>query len=122
MIWLVIFVGGGIGSLCRYALGGAIQTRAHAGFPVGTLAVNVIGCLIIGLIARQMLNMQSDLMMKAALMTGFCGGFTTFSAFSYETVGMISGGEWGKAGLYVGASAAACLVATAIGMGRLLPK
>jgi len=122
MIWLLIFVGGGLGSLCRYALGGAIQTRAHAAFPVGTLAVNVIGCLVIGLIARQLLNMQSDVMMKAALMTGFCGGFTTFSAFSYETVGLIAGGEWGKAALYVGASVFACLIATAIGVGRLLPK
>ena len=122
MILLVIFLGGGVGSLCRYVLGGAIQTRAHAGFPVGTLAVNVIGCLVIGLVARQLMNMQTDAMMKAALMTGFCGGFTTFSAFSYETVGLIAGGEWGKATLYVGASVAACLVATAIGMGRLLPR
>lgn len=118
MIWLLIFVGGGLGSLCRYALAGAVQTRAHEGFPVGTLAVNVIGCLIIGLIARQLLNMQSDVMVKAALMTGFCGGFTTFSAFSYETVGLIAGGEWGKASLYVGLSVVACLAATAIAMGR----
>ena len=122
MIWLLIFVGGGIGSLCRYLLAGAINTRAHAGFPVGTLAVNVIGCLIIGLVARHVMNMQTDLMVRAAVMTGFCGGFTTFSTFSYETMGLIAGGEWGKASLYVGLSVAACLFATAIGMGRLLPK
>jgi len=119
MVWLLIFVGGGLGSVCRYALGGLIQTRAHAAFPVGTLAVNVLGCLIIGVLARQMLNMQSDLMARAALITGFCGGFTTFSTFSYETVALISGGEWGKASLYVGASVAACLAGTAIGIGRL---
>ena len=122
MVWLLIFVGGGAGSLCRYALGGIIQTRAHAAFPVGTLAVNVLGSLIIGLIARQMLNMQSDVMVRAALVTGFCGGFTTFSAFSYETVGLIAGGEWAKVSLYVGVSVVACLAATAIGMGRLLPR
>ena len=122
MVWLLIFVGGGAGSLCRYALGGLIQSRAHSGFPMGTLAVNVIGCLIIGLVARQLLNMQSEVLLKAVLMTGFCGGFTTFSAFSYETIGLIAGGEWAKATLYVGISVAACLAATAIAMGRLLPR
>lgn len=122
MVWLLVFIGGGLGSLCRYALSGVIQSRAHSGFPVGTLAVNVIGCLLIGLIARQLLAAQSDVMVRAALITGFCGGFTTFSAFSYETVGLISGGEWSKAGLYVGVSILACLAATAIGMGRPLAK
>jgi CrcB protein len=122
MIWLLIFVGGGVGSLCRYLLAGAIQSRAHAGFPFGTLAVNVIGCLIIGVIARQVLNMQSDVMVRAALITGFCGGFTTFSTFSYETMGLIAGGEWAKASLYVGLSVVACLAGTAIGMGRLVSR
>jgi CrcB protein len=122
MVWLLIFVGGGVGSLCRYALGGLIQSRAHAGFPVGTLIVNVLGCVIIGVLARQMLNMQSDVMQRAALITGFCGGFTTFSTFSYETVGLITGGEWGKAALYVFASVGACLVGTAIGMGRVVAR
>jgi CrcB protein len=122
MIWLLIFLGGGLGSLCRHALGGMIQSRVHDGFPIGTLAVNVLGSLLIGLIARQLLSMESDVMAKAALITGFCGGFTTFSAFSYETVRLIAGGEWGKASLYVGASLVGCLGATAIGVGRLLPK
>ena len=122
MVWLLIFVGGGAGSLCRYALGGLIQSRSHAAFPVGTLAVNVLGCLIIGLLARQMLNMQTDTMARAALITGFCGGFTTFSTFSYETVGLIAGGEWGKATLYVGLSVLACIAGTAIGVGRLAAR
>ena len=122
MVWLLIFVGGGLGSVCRYGLASLIQTRAHVGFPVGTLVVNVLGCLIIGLLARAFLNMQTDVMARAALITGFCGGFTTFSTFSYETMGLISGGEWGKAALYVGASVAACLAGTAIGLGRIVAK
>jgi CrcB protein len=122
MVWLFIFVGGGVGSLARYALAGLVNSRAQPvwpGFPTGTLVVNVLGCLIIGLLARQMMNMQSDVVARAALITGFCGGFTTFSTFSYETIALISGGEWGKASLYVGASVAACLVGTAIGIGRM---
>jgi CrcB protein len=122
MIWLLIFLGGGLGSLCRYALSGAMQSRAQAGFPVGTLVVNVLGCLIIGLIARQLLNTQSDVMVRAALVTGFCGGFTTFSAFSFETVTLITTGDWPKAALYVGTTLIACFAATAIGLGRVLPK
>ena len=122
MVWLLIFVGGGVGSLCRYALGGLTQSRLHPQFPIGTLVVNVVGCLLIGLLARQMLNMQTDTLAKAALITGFCGGFTTFSAFSYETVGLIAGGEWGKATLYVGLSVLAGLAGTAIGMGRVVAR
>ena len=118
MAWLLIFVGGGLGSLCRYALGSLIQSRAHLAFPVGTLVVNVLGCIIIGIVARHVLNMQTDVMARAAMITGFCGGFTTFSTFSYETVGLISGGEWWKATLYVAASVAG----TAIGMSRLFAK
>jgi fluoride exporter len=122
MVWLLIFVGGGLGSLCRYALGALVQSRAHLTFPVGTLVVNVLGCIIIGIAARYVLNMQTDVVVRAAIMTGFCGGFTTFSTFSYETVGLISGGEWGKAALYIGASVVACVAGTAIGLGRVFAK
>lgn len=122
MIWLLIFVGGGLGSLCRYGLASVVQSRAHLTFPIGTLVVNVLGCVIIGIVARQLMNMQTDAMARAAIITGFCGGFTTFSTFSYETVGLITGGEWGKASLYVGASVIACLAGTAIGMSRIFAR
>jgi CrcB protein len=84
--------------------------------------VNVLGCIIIGIVARQLMNMQTDVMARAAIITGFCGGFTTFSTFSYETVGLITGGEWAKAALYVGASVIACVAGTAIGMSRVFAK
>jgi fluoride exporter len=119
MVWVLVFVGGGLGSLCRYGLAALVQSRANGTFPVGTLVVNILGCIVIGVVARQVTTMQSDVMVRAALITGFCGGFTTFSAFSYETVALIGSGEWGKAALYVGASVAACLAGTAIGIGRL---
>ncbi len=122
MAWLLIFVGGGLGSLCRYGLAALIQSRTHLAFPIGTLVVNVLGCVIIGVVARHVLDMHTDVMARAAIITGFCGGFTTFSTFSYETMGLISGGEWGKASLYVGASVLACVAGTALGMSRLFAK
>ena len=121
MVWLLIFVGGGLGSLCRYGLATFIQSRTHV-FPLGTLVVNVLGCIIIGITARHVLNMQGDVMARAAIITGFCGGFTTFSTFSYETVGLMAGGEWGKASLYIVASLVACIGGTAIGMSRLFAR
>lgn len=108
-------------SICRYFFATLVQTRTLSGFAFGTLAVNVVGCILIGVIALHVLNMQTDVMERAALITGFCGGFTTFSTFSYETIGLVTGGEWLKAGLYVFSSVAACLVGTAIGMRRLGP-
>jgi fluoride exporter len=110
----MVFLGGGLGSICRYLLGAAIQERTHSGFPFGTLAVNVLGCLAIGAIARFFLHGQTQPLARTFLIVGFCGGFTTFSTFSYETVGLIEGGRWMAAGAYAGASLGLCLIATAI--------
>src|SRR2546430_12696280 len=109
MVLLLIFVGGGAGSAARYLLGGFVQTRAHPDFPVGTLVVNVLGCLAIGLIGKYFLHSQTQLLTRTALMVGFCGGFTTFSAFSYETLGLITGGSWGRATAYVALSRFCCI-------------
>lgn len=116
MVLVWIFVGGGAGSVCRYLLGSFVQTRAHTGFPVGTLVVNVLGCVAIGLIAKFFLHSQTQLLTRTTLMAGFCGGFTTFSAFSHETVGLISAGAWGRAAGYVVASTVACIAGTAAGL------
>jgi fluoride exporter len=113
MIYLIIFLGGGAGSVCRYLLGRTVS-GASASFPVGTLAVNLIGCLLVGLFARYGMNMQAASMQRAALIVGFCGGFTTFSAFSLETVSMIQGGRWGMAMAYVMTSVVGCLVGTSL--------
>lgn len=115
MLIVLIFVGGGLGSVCRFLLGGLVQRGAHLAFPTGTLAVNVLGCIAIGVFAKIFLHNQTDLLARTTLIVGFCGGFTTFSTFSYETVGLINGGEWGRAVSYVVASVAACLIGTAVG-------
>jgi CrcB protein len=114
LLW--IGLGGAVGSILRYLVGGFVQRSAHVGFPAGTLAVNVIGCFVIGVLAQHYMNIQTHPNMRAALITGFCGGFTTFSAFSLETVGLIRGGEFGKTAAYLVLSVSLSILATISGM------
>jgi CrcB protein len=116
MIYLYIALGGAAGSLLRYSLGGAVQRVSAGGFPIGTLFVNVSGCFIIGVLVRQFMNMQLSPELRALLIVGFCGGFTTFSTFSAETVGLVEGGEYSRAVSYVLLSLGLCLTATLAGM------
>jgi CrcB protein len=115
MILLLIALGGAAGSVLRYLIGGMVQRAIHPDFPIGTFVVNVIGCLLIGAFAKLFMHSQTELPLRATLMVGFCGGFTTFSAFSNETLGLMQGGEWMKAGAYVVLSCVVCLGATATG-------
>jgi CrcB protein len=116
MIYLLIALGGAAGSVFRYLLGGAIQRSSGSGFPIGTMAVNVSGCFLIGVLVRQFLNMQLSNDLRALLIVGFCGGFTTFSTFSAETLALIEGGEYARATAYVLLSVILCLLATLAGM------
>ena len=117
MILLLIAIGGAAGSVLRYLIGGRIQHFAPHGFPLGTLFVNVAGCFLIGILVRQFMNIQTHNHLRALLMVGFCGGFTTFSAFSMETIGLIEGGEYPRATAYITLSVLLCLTATFAGMG-----
>lgn len=116
MILFLIALGGAVGSLLRYLLGGMVQRTSASGFPVGTLFVNVAGCLLIGVFVRILLNMQTSAELRALLVVGFCGGFTTFSTFSFETMGLIEGSEYSRAAAYIVGSVALCLAATFAGM------
>lgn len=96
---LLVGVGGFAGSVLRYAVSGAAQRVSHAlSWPWGTLAVNVLGCLLIGIlshlaVARGALTSHA----RALLIVGFLGGFTTFSTFSNETFGLIQIHDTGAA-------------------------
>lgn len=115
LFWSVA-VGAAVGALCRYYLGMFIQQRAGADFPVGTLVINVTGSFLLGFIMRYALQ-SSGIGPEARLLltTGFCGGYTTFSTFSYETMLMIEDGEYARAGTYVGASVVLTLIGTWLG-------
>jgi CrcB protein len=96
---LLVGLGGCIGSVLRYLLGGMIQSRVTSGFPLGTLIVNVIGCLAIGAMS-ELVETRGTLggNGQAFLMVGILGGFTTMSAFANDTVAAMRGGAWGVAG------------------------
>ena len=119
MIYLLIALGGASGSLLRYLLGGAVQRTSPTGFPIGTMVVNISGCFLIGILVRQFMNMQLSYDLRALLIVGFCGGFTTFSTFSAETFTLIEGGEYGRAGVYVLLSVTLCLIATFVGVATM---
>ena len=115
MIWYIA-LGSAIGGMLRYLLGGWIQRAAGHGFPLGTLVINVSGSLALGLLLRWASHpptLKPDL--RAFLTVGLCGGFTTFSTFSAESITLMQDGQWGKAMTYVLLSVTLSLAATAAG-------
>ena len=98
---IYVAVAGGLGAISRYYLSGLAQ-RVGSGFPYGTLTVNLVGSFLLGLIMQA--GISTDLMPRAlrlALTIGFLGAFTTFSTFSYETLGYLEDGAWLTASLNV---------------------
>lgn len=115
-------IGGLLGSIARFWLGGAVQ-RLHAGdFPVGTLTVNVLGSFIIGLVMAASLERGTPgPNVRLFLTVGFCGGFTTMSTFSYETLALLRDGQTAFALGNVAASVISGLAAAWLGytLGRI---
>ncbi len=115
LIWYVA-VGGAIGSVARLLLAGLIQIRSGAEFPVGTLLVNISGSILLGFLLRYALaTPEVSPELRAFLTTGLCGGYTTFSTFSYETATLLEEGGYRRAGLYIIVSVSVSLAATFIG-------
>ena len=113
----LLIVLGAAGTLARYALQGVVQYRTGPRFPWGTLAVNLGGCLLIGLIgqfALRHLTISPD--WRVGVTVGFFGAFTTFSTFGWKTVRMLEDGEWEKAALYVAFSVIGGLILVAAGI------
>ncbi len=113
---LLVFVGGGIGAVCRYLLAGWIYKVIGSDFPYGTLVVNVLGCFVIGLFLTMA---EGRFLISPSVRTfvavGIIGGFTTFSTFNFETLELLKDGAIGFALLNVGASVGIGLSATWIG-------
>jgi CrcB protein len=113
--WAVA-IGAALGGAARYYLASAIQQRAGPTFPWGTLVINVSGSLLLGVLMRYALATPSvSAELRAFLTTGFCGGYTTFSTYSYETAALLEDGQYGRAGTYAVASVVLALVATFAG-------
>lgn len=115
MTVLLVLLGGGIGAPARYLTDRWVQSRHRLRFPLGTLLVNLAGCLILGGIAGGLADRHWSANLQALLGTGFCGGLTTFSTFSVETVELLQGRFTVRAVLYLALSCGLGLAAAALG-------
>lgn len=113
---LVAGAGGFFGTCGRYLTGVAAKKLFGDSFPFGTFAVNVLGCFIIGLFFGLWGHHEMSSMMNVFLITGFCGGYTTFSSFSHDMYSLIKKGEWGKFLLYLIASVSLGMLMVWLGM------
>lgn len=109
---LYVLIGGGLGSMGRYLIAEIVPSHAGFHFPWGTFTANILGCLIIGALTA-LLSPSGDL--DSFFVTGFCGGFTTFSSFSKETFQFIENKKTKVALLYVSSSAVFGILAVLIG-------
>lgn len=115
MNYLYVFIGGGIGAILRYIIQLLNGKTLSNGFPIATLAVNVIGCLVIGILAGMALKLKWNEQVVLFIFTGLLGGFTTFSSFSLEFVQLMKNNQSGMALIYVGLSNFAGLGLCALG-------
>jgi CrcB protein len=130
MSYLWVGLGGALGSILRFWLGGLISnTKFGAYFPLGTLVINITGSLVIGIFAamtspESRFNPHWRSFAVQLLMVGLCGGYTTFSSFSLQTLNLARDGEWLFAGLNITLSVVLCLVGVWIGyaLGEMINK
>ena len=115
LFW-AIAVGAAAGGVSRFYLTLAVQQRLGPSFPWGTLLINVTGSLLLGFLIRYSLASPAvSLEVRAMLTIGFCGGYTTFSSYSYETAVLIEEGQFGRAAVYSISSVVIALLATFCG-------
>ncbi len=113
---LLIGLGGFLGSISRFLIALGVNRMFHTILPIGTLAVNILGCLLIGIIyslaeQKNMLNPE----LRVFLGVGFCGGFTTYSSFAFEKFSLIKTGDFLVLAVYLGASVFLGLIAVYLG-------
>jgi CrcB protein len=116
--YLLVAIGGALGSMARYAVSVATAEAWGDAFPWGTILINVTGSLLIGLfagLAAPLGPMPASQGLRVFFMVGVCGGYTTFSSFSLQTLGLMRGGEWLGALANVLLSAVLCILAVAAG-------
>jgi CrcB protein len=101
MIWFVA-LGSALGGVLRFLLGSFLQQRAGTAFPIGTLVVNISGSIVLGFLMSYALSTAAvSPEVRGFLTTGLCGGYTTFSTFTYDTMMLVEDGRLGRAASYV---------------------
>lgn len=115
---VAIAIGGGLGAVLRFITSTQVHRVLGKDFPFGTLAVNVLGSFMMGLLFVILIERYiTSVELRAGIIFGFLGAFTTFSSFSFETLSLLDSGEWDKALLNVILSVVCCLAATWLGIG-----
>jgi len=115
MNFLFVFLGGGFGAITRYGIGKLVPAGSN-GFPYATFLTNIISCIILGYLLSRVLTKDMSSTSQLLLMTGFCGGFSTFSTFSAESFILIQQGASGLAFIYIAASIIVCLLGIWLGL------
>jgi fluoride exporter len=117
-LYLAVAIGGAIGTVGRYFLSGVVANAFGATFPWGTLVINVTGSFVIGFFAVLTGpdgRVLASTVARQFVIVGLCGGYTTFSSFSLQTLNLINDGEWWAAGWNIVGSVVLCLVSVWIG-------
>lgn len=117
MLWLAVTLAAGAGAVTRYVADVLVQHRTHAEFPLGTLAVNLTGSLLLGVVTGLALHHGLPADPTVVLGVGFAGGYTTFSTWVWESLALSEGGDWAEAAVNVVGSFAAGLAVAAAGLG-----
>ena len=112
----MVALGGAAGSVLRYLVGLVVKGWLGQQFPWGTLAVNLLGCLLIGLLYGLAIRNQLTSAFSFLLITGFCGGFTTFSSFAYENISLLQDKGLMSLFVYTGFSVTLGFLATSVGL------
>lgn len=112
---MYVFLGGGLGSLFRYGIGIYFSSSENE-FPMATFVANIIACLILGVLVGMQMKNNLNSSFALLLMTGFCGGFSTFSTFSNDTLKLFENQQFGLGILYVGGSVIVGLLAVYCGI------
>ena len=116
--WLVVAIGSAVGGVARYGVGLLAARAWGSAFPWGTLLINITGSFVIvffGALTLAEGRMPASSEMRAFVMVGFCGGFTTFSSFSLQTLELLQAGENAAAAAYIAGSVALCLAGAFLG-------
>jgi fluoride exporter len=117
-LYLTVALGGALGTIARFAISGLVAASFGETFPWGTLIVNVTGCFVIGFFAT-LTAPDGRLFVSGTtrqfVMTGICGGYTTFSSFSLQTLGLVRDGEFLQAGSNIAVSVVLCLFCVWLG-------
>ena len=113
--YLLVFLGGGLGSICRFGIAQWLAPHKFQ-FPWATIIANVLACLVLGALVGLSVKSKVSSPMSFFLMVGFCGGFSTFSTFTNETFQLMAAGEWEKALANVAVSLLVCLFSLFLGI------